>query len=72
MTVAVISTLPSMGTVVAAGKSVITVPVGASSGTLSHEEAKKMVPAAPRRHEGRGARGALVVLALEALKIILS
>ena len=38
ITVAMISTLPSTGTVDAPEKSVMTVPVGASSGTLSHDE----------------------------------
>jgi type II secretory pathway pseudopilin PulG len=42
MTVATISVSPFSGMVVAAGKSVMTVPVGASSGTLSHAEAASM------------------------------
>jgi type II secretory pathway pseudopilin PulG len=44
MTVATISTSPFRGTVVVAGKIVITVPPGASSGILSHAENVDMSP----------------------------
>ena len=59
MTVAMISTLPSTGTVVAVGNRVITVPVGASKGTLSHDEAIRRPMAAKTRgaDRRRGERG---------------
>src|SRR5215207_3483207 len=44
MTVATISTSPLMGTVVDAGKIVMTLPPGASSGILSHAENADMNP----------------------------
>jgi hypothetical protein len=61
ITVAMISVDPFAGIVVAAGNSVMTLPDGASSGTLSQAAANERAAAAVRRAESaamRRARGA--------------
>src|SRR5688572_24779430 len=56
MTVATISIWPLAGTKVAAGNSVITLPLGASNGTLSHAETNESVATAVRSARQRARR----------------